>query len=46
MNERVEKYLINRFDCKDKVNLSKLIQAKLLIVTRGIKGNDFIYQDN
>jgi len=45
LNERVEKYLITKFDCKDSIELSKIIRAKLLIVTRGINGNDFIYQE-
>jgi sugar/nucleoside kinase (ribokinase family) len=45
LNERVEKYLISRLNCKDSVALSKIIKAKLLIITRGIKGNDFIYQE-
>lgn len=44
LNERVEKYLIKRLNLKDGVALSKVINSKLLIVTRGIKGNDFIYQ--
>lgn len=43
MNERVEKYLIERFNCDNAKELSDIIKAKLLIVTRGINGNDFIY---
>ncbi len=43
MNERVEKYLIKRLRCND---INKIIKTKLLIITRGINGNDFIYQDN
>ena len=44
LNERVEKYLIKRLNCEDVIDLSKIINTKLLIVTRGINGNDFIYQ--
>jgi len=46
LNERVEKYLIKKLNCDNVINLSKLIKAKLLIVTRGTKGNDFIYKNN
>ena len=42
MNERVEKYLIKRFNTR---NINKYIKTKLLIITRGKNGNDFIYQD-
>ena len=43
MNERVEKYLIEKLNCNNTIELSKIIQAKLLIITRGINGNDFVY---
>ena len=46
LNERVEKYLIKVLKCQDTIELAKIINTNLLIVTRGIKGNDFIYQDN
>jgi sugar/nucleoside kinase (ribokinase family) len=46
LNERVEKFLITKLNCKDVIELSKLIKAKLLIITRGINGNDFVYQNN
>ena len=45
LNERVEKYLLDKLDCKDDVELSKLILAKLIIITRGINGNDFIFNN-
>lgn len=45
LNERVEKYLINRLDCSDTIELSKIINADLMMVTRGKKGNDFIYNN-
>ncbi len=45
LNERVEKYLISKLECIDTIGLSKIIKADLLIVTRGIKGNDFVYNN-
>ena len=45
LNERVEKYLITKLNCQNAIELAKIINAKLLIITRGIKGNDFIYQE-
>ena len=45
LNERVEKYLIEKLNCQNVIELSKKIKAKLLIVTRGINGNDFIYRN-
>lgn len=46
LNERVEKYLINTLNCKNTLDLASLINSDLLIVTRGIRGNDFVYQNN
>ena len=43
LNERVEKFLITRLNCKNLLELYRIIDAKLIIVTRGIKGNDFVY---
>ena len=43
LNERVEKYLIERLNCKSSLELSKIINSELLIITRGNKGNDFVY---
>ena len=45
LNERVERYLMRRLKCLSTIELSKKINSKLLIVTRGIKGNDFIYNN-
>lgn len=39
LNERVEKYFCKRFD-----NIS-FLKAKLIIITRGSKGADFIYKE-
>ena len=46
LNERVEKYLIDKLECNNTLELSKIFKAQLLIVTRGIKGNDFVYDGN
>ena len=43
LNERVEKFLITKLDCKNLLDLYRLIKPKLLIVTRGVNGNDFVY---
>lgn len=45
LNERVEKFLITKLECKNIIELSKIIKAKLLIITRGINGNDFVYDE-
>lgn len=45
MNERVEKYLIKRFSLKDSLALYHILQVKLLIITRGSLGADFIFND-
>lgn len=45
MNERVEKYLLEKLNCKDDIELGKIFNAKLIIITRGSKGNDFIFND-
>ncbi len=42
LNERVEQFLIKKLNCKTVNKLSRLINAKLMIVTRGIRGNDFV----
>ncbi len=42
LNERVEKYLLKLFDIK---NISKLINSKLIIITRGKEGADFVFND-
>ena len=45
LNERVEKYLKNRFNLKDLEDIYKMIHPNLIIVTRGKKGSDFICHD-
>lgn len=45
LNERVEKYLLNKFDLTNMLELSTYLSAKLLITTRGKKGADFVYND-
>lgn len=42
LNERVEKYLLKLFDIK---NIYKLINSKLIIITRGINGADFVFDN-
>ena len=39
LNERVEKYLKNRFN----VDIYSLLSPKMLIITRGKKGTDFVF---
>ncbi len=39
LNERVEKYILKLFDIE---NISKIINSKLIVITRGNKGADFI----
>ncbi len=46
LNERVENYLKKRFSIKTEEELYKLLQAKMIIITRGKKGADFIYENN
>ena len=46
LNERVEKYLIKRFHVKNIIDIYRLINPELLIVTRGKKGADFVYNCN
>ena len=45
LNERVEKYLIQKLDCKDSIGLSKMFSSKLLMITRGKKGNEFVFNN-
>lgn len=46
MNERVEKYLLERLNLAHSLDLFQLLNARLLIITRGKKGADFIYNNN
>lgn len=46
LNERVEKYLLKRFNVNNLLDIYNLFNPKLIIVTRGKKGADFVYNDN
>ena len=43
LNERVEKYLKNRFSLELLEDVYGLLQPKMMIVTRGSKGSDFVF---
>ncbi len=43
LNERVEKYLLNKLNCINDLELFNILNAKLIIITRGKRGNDFIF---
>lgn len=45
LNERVVPYLMQRFECRNLLEISKLFQPKLLIVTHGKDGADFVFGD-
>ena len=45
LNERVEKYLKNRFSIKSLEDIYNLLQPKMIIVTRGKKGSDFVFDN-
>lgn len=45
LNERVEKYLKNRFSIKSLEDIYTLLQPKMIIVTRGKKGSDFVFDN-
>lgn len=45
LNERVVPYLMQRFECRNLLEISKLFQPKLLIVTHGKDGADFVFED-
>ena len=44
-NERVAKYLLNRFEYKNNTELYKLFKPKLITITHGEKGATFIYNN-
>ena len=46
LNERVEKYLKNRFSIKSLEDIYSILHPKMIIVTRGKKGSDFIFDNN
>ena len=45
LNQRVEKYLIEKLKLKDDIELYKIFNCKLLIITRGKKGCDLVYRN-
>ena len=45
LNERVEKYLINRFNLTNSKDIFDQIKPNLIIITRGKDDSDFICQD-
>ncbi len=45
-NERVTKYLLNRFKLKNDSELYNIIKPKLMTITRGEKGATFIVNNN
>lgn len=44
-NERVSKYLLKRLNIKTTIELYELLNAKLITITKGEKGADFIYNN-
>ena len=46
LNERVEKYLKSRFSMDSLEDIYNLLHPKMIIVTRGKKGSDFVFDDN
>ena len=42
LNERVEKYLINRFSLNSLEDIYNILKSKMIIVTMGKKGADFV----
>lgn len=43
LNERVEKYLLDRFELDSLLDIYNLLSPKFIIVTKGKKGADFVY---
>ena len=46
LNERVEKYLKKRFSKKSLEDIYNILHPKMIIVTRGKKGSDFVFDNN
>ena len=46
LNERVEKYLKNRFSIKSLEDIYNILRPRMIIVTRGKNGSDFIFDNN
>ncbi len=44
-NERVTNYLLKRFKMRNEIELYNLFRFKLMLITRGEKGANFIYND-
>ena len=45
LNERVEKYFLNRFNLKNDLDLYKLFNADLITITMGKKGAKFLFNE-
>ena len=45
LNERVFKYLLDRFNLKESVDLFKVLKPKFMTITKGINGVTFIYNN-
>lgn len=45
LNERVIPYLMQRFQYSDILDIYKLLQPRLMIVTRGREGADFVFEN-
>lgn len=45
LNQRVEKYFLERFKLDNDIDLYKKFNCKLLIITRGKKGLDLVYRN-
>ena len=45
LNQRVEKYLLEKLNLADDIELYKVFNCKLLIITRGKKGCDLVYRN-
>jgi len=45
LNERVERYLLERFDLSSLLELYNLLNSELIIITRGKKGADFVFDN-
>lgn len=46
LNERVEKYLKNRFSIKSLEDIYNILRPRMIIVTRGKNGSDFVFDNN
>ena len=45
LNQRVEKYLLDKLKLKDDIELYKVLNCKLLIITRGKEGSSLVYRN-